>query len=52
KASLPVDEGAHYFDLKAVIAEGTVSRVEPGEERETIEEAWCRKYFDQPDRPE
>lgn len=52
KASLTVDEGAYYFDLQAVIVEGEVSFVEPGEERETIEETWCRKYFDQPERPE
>lgn len=52
KASLTVDEGAYYFDLIAVVVEGTVSRVEAGEERRTVEEAWCRKYFDQPDRPE
>ncbi|MFB6353092.1 MAG: pyridoxamine 5'-phosphate oxidase family protein [Halobacteriales archaeon] len=52
KASLTVDEGAYYFDLVAVIVEGTVSFVEPGEERATVEEAWCRKYFDQPERPE
>lgn len=52
KASLTVDEGVYYFDLTAVVVEGTVSRVEPGEERTTVEKAWCRKYFDQPDRPE
>ena len=52
KASLTVDEGDYYFELVAVIVEGTVSRVEPGEERRTIESAWCRKYFDQPGRPE
>lgn len=52
KASLTVDEGAYYFDLTAVVVEGTVSRVEPGDERETVESAWCQKYFDQPDRPD
>ena len=52
KASLTVDEGAYYFELVAVVVEGTVSRVEPGDEREAIEEAWCRKYFDQSERPE
>jgi PPOX class probable F420-dependent enzyme len=52
KASLTVDEGAYYFDLTAVVVEGTVSMVEPGAERRTVEESWCRKYFDQPERPE
>lgn len=52
KASLTVDEGAYYFDLKAVVVEGTVSVVEDHEERATVEERWCRKYFEQPERPE
>lgn len=52
KASLTVDEGSYYFDLTAVIVEGTVSPVEDDAERATVEEAWCRKYFDRPDRPE
>ena len=52
KASLTVDEGEYYFELTAVVVEGDVSRVEDEEERELIEERWCRKYFDQPTRPE
>lgn len=52
KASLTVDEGAYYFDLTAVVVEGTVSVVDDGPERATVERAWCRKYFDQDDRPE
>lgn len=52
KASLTVDEGAYYFDLRAVIVEGTVSVLEDPDERERIERAWCQKYFDQDDRPE
>lgn len=52
KASLTVDEGAYYFDLRAVVVEGTVSVVEEGDERASVEDAWCRKYFDAPDRPE
>ena len=52
KASLTVDEGAYYFDLRAVIVEGTVSVLEDADERERIERAWCRKYFDQDERPE
>lgn len=52
KTSIAVDEGAYYFDLRAVVVEGTVSVVDDDEEREEIEEKWCRKYFDDPDRPE
>lgn len=52
KASLTVDEGAYYFELKAVIAEGDVSQVEDDDLRERVERAWCEKYFDQPERPE
>lgn len=52
KASLTVDEGAYYFDLKAVVVEGTVSLVDEAEERAVIEESWCQKYFDQPARPD
>jgi len=52
EVSLTVDEGEYYFDLTAVVVEGTVSVVDDAEERETVETAWCRKYFDQPTRPE
>lgn len=52
KASLTVDEGADYFDLRAVIAEGDVSRVTDDARRDTLERKWCQKYFDRPDRPE
>lgn len=52
KASLTVDEGEFYFELRAVVAEGDVSRVKDGELREEVERRWCLKYFDQPDRPD
>lgn len=52
KASLTVDEGAYYFELRAVVLEGTVSRVEDEALEESVERRWCRKYFDQPERPE
>lgn len=52
KASIVVDEGDYYFDLRAVVVEGTVSVVDTEEERATVEERWCRKYFDQPRRPD
>lgn len=51
-ASLTVDEGASYFDLVAVVVEGTVSVVDDDAERSSVEERWCRKYFDQPTRPD
>lgn len=51
KASLTVDEGAYYFDLIAVVVEGTVSMVDDDDERAAVEETWCKKYFEQPDRP-
>ena len=50
KASLTVDEGESYFELRAVIAEGTV--VEVGSEAAArAERQWCQKYFDQSERP-
>lgn len=52
KASLTVDEGVEYFDLRAVVAEGDVSRVEDDEIREDVERRWCGRYFGRPDRPE
>jgi len=52
KASLTVDVGEYYFDLKAVIVEGTVSEVENTGTRGHIETEWCEKYFDQSSRPE
>lgn len=52
KASLTVDEGEYYFELRAVVLEGDVSRVEDPDEREDIERAWCRKYFGRDSRPE
>lgn len=52
RASLTVDEGARYFELKAVVVEGPVSVVEDGQEREDVEAGWCQKYFDQRTRPE
>lgn len=52
KASLTVDEGAYYFELRAVVVEGEVSVVDDETERKTVEEAWCRKYFGEPSRPE
>ena len=48
KASLTVDEGESYFQLRAVIAEGTVCRVE---EPNRLERRWCQKYFDRNERP-
>lgn len=51
KASLTVDEGAYYFELRAVVLEGDVSLVEDPEEREHVEREWCRKYFQQDTRP-
>lgn len=52
KASLTVDEGVEYFELRAVVAEGGVTEVdEPGRVAD-LEERWCRKYFDQDERPE
>lgn len=50
--SLTVDEGAYYFELRAVVVEGPASVVEDPDERQHVEERWCRKYFDQPERPE
>lgn len=52
KASLTVDEGEYYFELRAVVAEGDVSIVSDDDEREAVERAWCLKYFDRPERPE
>lgn len=52
EVALTVDEGARYFELKAVVLEGQASVVEDPAEREAVEEAWCRKYFDQPTRPD
>lgn len=52
KVSLTVDEGVYYFDLQAVVLEGTVSVVEDAEERTSVETAWCEKYFHQPERPD
>lgn len=52
KASLTVDEGEYYFELRAVVLEGDVERVEDDQEREYVERQWCRKYFDQDTRPE
>lgn len=52
KASLTVDEGESYFELRAVVAEGNVEAVEDDEERERAERRWCRKYFDAHERPE
>ena len=52
KASLTVDEGAYYFDLRAVIAEGDATVVEDDDLAARVERAWCRKYFDQDERPE
>lgn len=52
KVSLTVDEGSYYFDLRAVVVEGEASVVDDDEERETVETAWCQKYFDEPSRPE
>lgn len=51
KASLTVDEGTSYFELRAVVAEGDVSRVGDDGLRERVEREWCRKYFDRDDRP-
>jgi len=52
KASLTVDEGTSYFDLRAVVAEGDARQVEDERLAERVEREWCRKYFDQPQRPE
>jgi len=52
KASLTVDEGVQYFDLRAVVAEGDVAPVEDGALRADVERRWCRRYFDQDSRPE
>ncbi len=52
KASLTVDEGEYYFELRAVVVEGDVARVKDDDLREEVERRWCRKYFDQPDRPD
>lgn len=52
KSSITVDEGAYYFDLRAVIAEGDATRVDDDQLAERVEREWCRKYFDQAERPE
>lgn len=52
KASLTVDEGEYYFELRAVVLEGDVARVEDDEERDYVEQQWCQKYFGQDARPE
>lgn len=52
KASLAVDEGAYYFELRAVILEGTVSPVADEALEASVERRWCEKYFDQSERPE
>ncbi len=52
KASLTIDEGVSYFELRAVVAEGDVSRVADEERRDSLERRWCRRYFDQPERPD
>lgn len=52
KASLVVDEGSAYFDLRAVIAEGDVTPVADECLLAEVERRWCRKYFDRDDRPE
>lgn len=52
KASLTVDEGTEYFDLRAVVADGDATTVEDEALEERIEREWCRKYFDSDERPE
>lgn len=52
KASLTVDEGEYYFDLRAVVAEGDATKVEDDRLAARVEREWCRKYFDQEERPE
>lgn len=52
KASLTVDEGTYYFDLRAVIANGDITTVEDEDLEARIERKWCQKYFDQDKRPE
>ena len=52
KASLTVDEGEYYFDLRAVIAEGDATQVTDDDLEARIERDWCQKYFDQDERPE
>lgn len=52
KASLTVDEGTYYFDLRAVIANGNASEVEDEDLEARIEREWCQKYFDRDQRPE
>lgn len=50
--SLTVDEGAYYFELRAVVVEGNATVVKDDDERALVEERWCQKYFDQTTRPE
>lgn len=52
KASMTVDEGARYFELRAVVAEGDVSTVNDDALERSVERRWCEKYFDEPRRPE
>jgi PPOX class probable F420-dependent enzyme len=52
KASLTVDDGEYYFELRAVVLEGDVTRVADEDERAYVERQWCQKYFGQDARPE
>jgi general stress protein 26 len=52
KVSLTVDEGVYYFELQAVVVEGEAFIVNDDKERAMVEEGWCQKYFEQPDRPD
>lgn len=52
KASLTVDEGVSYFELRAVVAEGDVRKVEDDDRRADLERRWCRRYFERSERPE
>lgn len=52
KASLTVDQGAYYFDLRAVIAEGDATRVGDEQIQARVESEWCQKYFDRDERPQ
>ena len=52
KASLTVDQGVSYFELRAVVAEGDVRRVTDDDRRSTVERRWCERYFDEPERPD
>lgn len=52
KASLTVDEGEYYFELRSVIANGDATKIEDESLEARVEREWCQKYFNQNERPE